>query len=110
MMELLLFLSVFFVVGALGRLVDAVIAPDWLDWAEFTGFSMLWPLSLHCSIAVPAIVFAVLAVAADAGFYFRAKRSGGETRKPLLRLWLTPTVALLGFVLGALVEMIGHMG
>lgn len=110
MMELLLFLSVFFVVGALGRLVDAVIAPDWLDWAEFAGFSMLWPLSLHCSIAVPAIVFAVLAVAADAIFYFRAKRFGGETCKPLRRLWLTPTVVLLGFAVAALVEMIAHMG
>ena len=110
MMETLLFLSVCFVIGALSWLINALIAPDWLDWAEFACFSMLWPLSLHCSIAVPALVFTILAVTADAGFYFRAKRSGGETRKPLLRLWLTPTVALLGFVLGALVEMIGHMG
>ena len=110
MMELLLFLSVCFVIGALGRLIDVVIAPDWLDWAEFAGFSMLWPLSLHCSIAVPAIVIAILAVTADAISYFRAKKSGGETGKPLRRLWLTPLVVLLGFALGALVEMIGHMG
>ena len=110
MMELLLFLSVCFVIGALGRLIDAVIAPDWLDWAEFAGFSMLWPLSLHCSVAVPAIVLTILAVTADAVSYFRARKSGGETRKPLLRLWLTPTVVLLGFALAALVEMIGHMG
>ena len=110
MMELLLFLSVCFVIGALGWLITAVIAPDWLDWAEFAGFSMLWPLSLHCSIAVPAIVIAILAVTADTISYFRARKSGGETRKPLLRLWLTPTVVLLGLTLGALVEMISHMG
>jgi len=110
MMETLLFLSVCFVIGALGWLIDAVIAPDWLDWAEFAGFSMLWPLSLHCSIVIPAIVITILAVAADAVAYFRAKRSGGETRKPLLRLWLTPLVVLFGFALAALVEMIGHMG
>ena len=110
MMELLLFLSVCFVIGALGRLIDVVIAPDWLDWAEFAGFSMLWPLSLHCSIAIPALVFTALAFIADAISYFRAKKSGGETRKPLRRLWLTPLVALLGFALAALVEMIGHMG
>ncbi len=110
MMETLLFLSVCFVIGALGWIITAVIAPDWLDWAEFAGFSMLWPLSLHCSVAVPAIVLTILAVTADAVAYFRARKSGGETRKPLLRLWLTPTVVLLGFALAALVEMIGHMG
>ena len=110
MMELLLFLSVCFVIGALGRLIDAVIAPDWLDWAEFAGFSMLWPLSLHSSIALQAIIIAILAVTSDAISYFRAKKSGGETRKPLLRLWLTPLVVLLGFALAALVEMIAHMG
>ena len=110
MMELLLFLSVCFVIVALSRFIDAVIAPDWLDWAEFAGFSMLWPLSLHCSIALPAIVFAILAVTADAISYFRTKKSVGETGKPLRRLWLTPTVVLLGFALAALVEMIGHMG
>ena len=110
MMETLLFLSVCFVIGALSRFIDAVIAPDWVDWAEFAGFSMLWPLSLHCSIAIPAIVFATLAVTADAISYFRAKKSVGETGKPLRRLWLTPLVVLLGFALGALVEMIGHMG
>ena len=110
MMETLLFLGVCFVIGALGWLITALIAPDWPDWAEFAGFSMLWPLSLHCSIAVPAIVLTILAVTADAVSYFRAKKSGGETRKPLLRLWLTPTVVLLGFALAALVEMIGHRG
>ena len=110
MMETLLFLSVCFVIGALSWLINALIAPGWLDWAEFAGFSMLWPLSLHCSIAVPALVLTILAVTADAVSYFRAKKSGGETRKPLLRLWLTPTVVLLGFALGTLVEMIGHMG
>ena len=106
----LLMLGLCFIVGLLTLLINAVIAPDWLDWAEFAGFSMLWPLSLHCSIAVPAIVLTILAVTADAVSYFRAKKSGGETRKPLLRLWLTPTVVLLGFALAALVEMIGHMG
>ena len=110
MMETLLFLSVCFVIGALGWIITAVIAPDWLDWAEFAGFSMLWPLSLHCSIAIPALVFTALAFIADAVSYFRAKKSGGATSKPLRRLWLTPLVALLGLALGALVEIIGHMG
>ena len=110
MMELLLFLSVCFVIGVLSRFIDAIIAPDWVDWAEFAGFSMLWPLSLHCSIAIPAIVFAILAVTADAVSYFRARKSVEETGKPLRRLWLTPLVVLLGFALAALVEMIGHMG
>ena len=106
----LLMLALFFIIGVLTLLINAVIAPDWLDWAEFAGFSMLWPLSLHCSIVIPAIVIAILAVTADTISYFRARKSGGETRKPLLRLWLTPTVVLLGLTLGALVEMISHMG
>ena len=110
MMELLLFLSVCFVIGALSRFVDAVIAPDWLDWAEFAGFSMLWPLSLHCSIAIPAIILTILAVTADTISYFRARKSVGETGKSLRRLWLTPLVVLLGFALAALVEMVAHMG
>ena len=95
-----------FAVGSLIWFVAAVIAPDWLDWAHFAGFSMLWPLSLHCSIAIPALVLAVLALAADAIAFWRAKKSGGKTGKPLLRLWLTLLVALAGFAVGAIGEII----
>ena len=99
-----------FVVGALILFVNAVINPDWLDWAHFAGFSMLWPLSLHCSIAIPALVFTLLAIVADVVLYRQAKRSGGKTRKQLLRLWLTPLIVLAGFDLGVLAEIIFRMG
>ena len=99
-----------FAVGSLIWFVAAVIDPDWLDWAHFAGFSMLWPLSLHCSIAIPALLLLILAVIADAVSYRRAKRSGGKCRKELLRLWLTPLVALAGFAVGALCRLIAAMG
>ena len=99
-----------FVVGALILFVNAVINPDWLDWAHFAGFSMLWPLSLHCSIAIPALVLTILAIVADAVSYRRAKRSGEKARKQLLRLWLTPLVTLAGFAFGAVADFIAHMG
>ena len=99
-----------FSIGALTWFVAALIDPDWLDWAHFAVFSMLWPLSLHCSIAIPALVLTVLAVTADAVAYWRAKKSGVKTRKPLLRLWLTPLVALAGFTVGALGALIAAMG
>ena len=98
-----------FVVGALFLFVNAVINPDWLDWAHFAGFSMLWPLSLHCSIAIPALVLTILAIVADIVSYQRAKRSGGKKLKQLLRLWLTPLVALAGFAIGALGGIIASM-
>ena len=99
-----------FSIGALTWFVAAVIDPDWLDWAHFAGFTMLWPLSLHCSIAIPALIMLTLAVAADAVAFRRAKRSGGKTWKQLLRLWLTPLVALAGFTVGALGAVIASMG
>ena len=109
-MIFMLFLIVCFAIGSLIWFVAAIIDPDWLDWAHFAGFSMLWPLSLHCSIALLALVLLILAIIADAIAYRRAKRSGGKIRKQLLRLWLTPVVGLAGFGIGAIAALIASMG
>lgn len=112
-MELVIFMLLAiacFAVGALIWFVAAVIDPDWLDWAHFAGFSMLWPLSLHCSIAIIALVLLILAVVADAVAYRRAKQSGGKYRKQLLRLWLTPLIGFAGFAVGAICALIAAMG
>ena len=102
MTEIMLFLFACFGLGVLAFLICAVIAPDWLDWAYFAGFSMLWPLSLHCSVTIPALILLILAIVADAVAYRRAKRSGAKTWKPLLRLWLTSVVGFAGFAVGAI--------
>ena len=99
----LLMLGLFFIVGLLTLLINAVIAPDWLDWAQFACFSMLFPLSLHFDSAlVPTLLFwsfTALAVIADAIVFYRVRKRGGKTGKHLLRLWLTPTVVFIGFLL-----------
>jgi len=95
----LLMLGLFFIVGLLTLLINAVIAPDWLDWAQFACFTMLLPLSLHCGTAIPTLfwIFTTLAIFADAVSFYRIRKSGGKTGKHLLRLWLTPTVAFMIF-------------
>ena len=91
--------ALIFFFGLLTLLINAVIAPDWLDWAQFACFSMLFPLSLHFDSAlVPTLLFwsfTALAVIADAIVFYRVRKRGGKTGKHLLRLWLTPTVAFL---------------
>ena len=98
----LLMLGLFFIIGILTLLINAVIAPDWLDWAQFACFTMLFPLGLHCNAAIPITlfwIFTALAVIADAIVFFRVKKGGGKTEKHLLRLWLTPTVAFMVFII-----------
>ena len=98
----LLMLGLFFVVGLLTLLINAVIAPVWLDWVQFACFTMLFPLGLHCNAVIPITlfwIFTALAVIADAIVFYRVRKSGGKTGKHLLRLWLTPTVAFLVFII-----------
>ena len=98
----LLMLGLFFIIGILTLLINAVIAPDWLDWVQFACFTMLFPLSLHCGGTLTLFwIFTALAVIADAiAFYLDlVKRRGGKTGKHLLRLWLTPTVAFMIFII-----------
>lgn len=98
----LLMLGLFFIVGLLTLLINAVIAPDWLDWAQFACFTMLFPLGLHCNAVIPITlfwIFTALAVITDAIVYYRVRKRGGKTGKHLLRLWLTPTVALMVFII-----------
>ena len=88
--------------GLLTLLINAVIAPDWLDWVQFACFTMLFPLGLHCNAAIPITlfwVFTALTVIADAIVFYRVRKSGGKTGKHLLRLWLTPTVAFMVFII-----------
>ena len=98
----ILMLGLFFSIGILTLLVNAVIAPDWLDWAQFACFTMLFPLGLHCNAVIPITlfwIFTALAVIADAIVFYRVRKRGGKTGKHLLRLWLTPTVVFIGFLL-----------
>ena len=96
----ILMLGLFFIIGTLTLLVNAVIAPDWLDWAQFACFTMLWPLSLHCEGTMTLFwIFTALAVIADAIVFYRGRKRGGKTGKHLLRLWLTPMVAFLVFII-----------
>ena len=96
----LLMLGLFFIVGLLTLLINAVIAPDWLDWAQFACFTMLFPLSLHYEGTMTLFwLFTALAVIADAISFYRVRKSGGKTGKHLLRLWLTPTVAFMVFII-----------
>ena len=96
----ILMLGLFFIIGTLTLLVNAVIAPDWLDWAQFACFTMLWPLSLHCEGTMTLFwIFTALAVIADAIAFYRVRKRGGKTGKHLLRLWLTPTVAFMVFII-----------
>ncbi len=96
----ILMLGLFFIIGTLTLLVNAVIAPDWLDWAQFACFTMLWPLSLHCEGTMTLFwIFTALAVIADAIVFYRVRKRGGKTGKHLLRLWLTPRVAFLVFII-----------
>ncbi len=53
----LLVLGLFFIIGILTLLVNAVIAPDWLDWVQFACFTMLFPLWLHCDAGIPITLF-----------------------------------------------------
>lgn len=101
-MAALLMLGLCFIVGLLTLLINAVIAPDWLDWAQFACFTMLFPLGLHCNAVIPITlfwIFTALAVITDAIVYYRVRKRGGKTGKHLLRLWLTPTVALMVFII-----------
>ncbi len=98
----LLMLGLCFIVGLLTLLINAVIAPDWLDWAQFACFTMLFPLGLHCNAVIPITlfwIFTALAVITDTIVYYRVRKRGGKTGKHLLRLWLTPTVALMVFII-----------
>ena len=96
----LLMLGLFFIIGILTLLINAVIAPDWLDWMQFACFTMLFPLSLHCAGTMTLFwIFTALAVIADAIVFYRVRKRGGKTGKHLLRLWLTPTVAFLVFII-----------
>ena len=96
----LLMLGLFFIIGILTLLVNAVIAPDWLDWAQFACFTMLFPLSLHYEGTMTLFwIFSALAVIADAVSFYLVKKRGGKTGKHLLRLWLTPTVAFMVFII-----------
>ena len=98
----LLMLALFFIIGVLTLLINAVIAPDWLDWAQFACFTMLFPLGLHCNAVIPITlfwIFTALAVIADAVSFYRVRKRGGKTGKHLLRLWLTPTVAFMVFII-----------
>ena len=96
----LLMLGLFFIIGTLTLLVNAVIAPDWLDWAQFACFSMLFPLSLHYEGTMTLFwSFTALSVIADAIVFYRVRKNGGKTGKHLLRLWLTPTVAFMVFII-----------
>ena len=95
-----LMLGLFFIIGVVTLLVNAVIAPDWLDWAQFACFTMLFPLSLHCGGTLTLFwIFTALAVIADAVSFYLVKKRGGKTGKHLLRLWLTPTVAFMVFII-----------
>ena len=109
----LLMLGLFFIIGILTLLINAVIAPDWLDWAQFACCSMLFPLSLHFDTAMIPILlfwsFTALSVIADAIVFYRVRKNGGKTGKHLLRLWLTPTVAFLFFIICSIEEVIGHV-
>ena len=96
----LLMLGLFFIIGILTLLINAVIAPDWLDWVQFACFTMLFPLSLHYGGTMTLFwIFTALAVITDAIVYYRVRKRGGKTGKHLLRLWLTPTVALMVFII-----------
>ena len=96
----LLMLGLLFIIGTLTLLVNAVIAPDWLDWVQFACFTMLFPLSLHYEGTMTLFwIFTALAVIADAIVFYRVKKSSGKTGKHLLRLWLTPTVAFMVFII-----------
>ena len=96
----ILMMGLFFIIGTLTLLVNAVIAPDWLDWAQFACFTMLWPLSLLCEGTMTLFwIFTALAVIADAIVFYRVRKRGGKTGKHLLRLWLTPMVAFLVFII-----------
>ena len=102
MADALLMLALFFIIGILTLLINAVIAPDWLDWVQFACFTMLFPLGLHCNVVIPITlfwIFTALAVIADALSFYLVKKRGGKTGKHLLRLWLTPTVAFLVFII-----------
>ena len=89
-----------FTVGVLIFLVCAAIAPDWLDWVQFACFTMLFPLSLHYEGTMTLFwIFTALAVIADAVSFYRVRKRGGKTGKHLLRLWLTPTVAFMVFII-----------
>ena len=70
----LLMLALFFIIGILTLLINAVIAPDWLDWVQFACFTMLFPLGLHCNAAIPITLFWIFT--AD----FRAAESGSLER------------------------------
>ena len=94
-----LMLGLFFIIGVVTLLINAVIAPDWLDWVQFACFTMLFPLGLHCNVVIPFWIFTALAVIADAIVFYRVRKSGGKTGKHLLRLWLTPTVAFMVFII-----------
>ena len=94
--------ALIFFFGLLTLLINAVIAPDWLDWVQFACFTMLFPLGLHCNAAILITlfwIFTALAVIADAIVFYRVRKSGGKTGKHLLRLWLTPLVALMVFII-----------
>ena len=96
----LLMLALFFIIGVLTLLINAVIAPDWLDWVQFACFTMLFPLSLHYEGTMTLFwIFSALAVIADAVSFYLVKKRGGKTGKHLLRLWLTPTVAFMVFII-----------
>jgi len=92
--------ALYFIIGVLTLLINAVIAPDWLDWMQFACFTMLFPLSLHYGGTMTLFwIFTALAVITDAIVFYRVKKSGGKTGKHLLRLWLTPTVAFMIFII-----------
>ena len=92
--------ALIFFFGLLTLLINAVIAPDWLDWVQFACFTMLFPLSLHCGGTLTLFwIFTALAVIADAVSFYLVKKRGGKTGKHLLRLWLTPTVAFMIFII-----------
>ena len=100
MAVVILMLALYFIIGVLTLLINAVIAPDWLDWAQFACFTMLFPLSLYCGWTMTLFwIFTALAVIADAVSFYLVKKRGGKTGKHLLRLWLTPTVALMVFII-----------